>query len=79
MPEQICKFKNESTDEIFDRYSWILKSLLDRHAPYTNKKPRRHLLTPWFDAVSDFQAVSKAAGTSLGATYPHICICLFSQ
>ena len=44
------KFKNESTDEIFDRYSLILKGLLDRHAPYTNKKPRRHLLTPWFDA-----------------------------
>ena len=44
------KFKNESTDEIFDRYSLILKSLLNIHAPYTNKKPRRHLLTPWFDA-----------------------------
>ena len=44
------KFKSESTDEIFDRYSLILKSLLDRHAPYTNKKPRRHLLTAWFDA-----------------------------
>ena len=44
------KLDNISTDELFDRYSSTLKGLLDRHAPYTTNKSRRHLLTPWFEA-----------------------------
>ena len=44
------KFDDISTDELSDRYSSTLKGLLDRHAPYTTIKSRRHLLTPWFDA-----------------------------
>ena len=38
----------------FDRYSSTLKDLLDRHAPYTTNKSRRHLLTPWFDTECRF-------------------------
>ena len=46
----LAKLDNISTDELFDRYSSTLKGLLDRHAPYTTNKSRRHSLTPWFDA-----------------------------
>ena len=44
------KLDNISTDELFDLYSSTLKGLLNRHAPYTTNKSRRHLFTPWFDA-----------------------------
>ena len=38
-----------SVDELFDRYSYEMSTLLNFHAPRCRKRRKKHLLTPWFD------------------------------
>ena len=38
-----------SVDELFDRYSYEMSTLVDLHATRCRKRRKKHLLTPWFD------------------------------